>query len=80
MERKKETTDRKNRNSGQKETETTGGKETETTDRKNGNDGEKETKATGGKKTEMIGRRKRKRLAENGKKSDVKKFFPCYKM
>lgn len=50
MERKKETTDRKNRNSGQKETETTGGKETETTDRKNGNDGEKETKATGGKK------------------------------
>jgi len=49
-----------------------GRQKTETTERK--------TEATGGKKTEMIGRKKRKRLAENGKKSDVKKIFPCYKM
>lgn len=46
---------------------------------KNGNDGQKK-RSGGQKETKATGDKKRKRRAENGKKSDVKKIFPCYKM
>ena len=60
-------------------TETTGSKKTETTERKKRSDERQKTETTDRKK-EATGDKKRKRRAENGKKSDVKKIFPCYKM
>ena len=44
-----------------------------------GSDERQKTETTYRKK-EATGDKKRKRRAENGKKSDVKKIFPCYKM
>ena len=69
----------KNGNDGQQKNGNDGEKKKKRRAAKNGNDGQKK-RSGGQKETKATGDKKRKRRAENGKKSDVKKIFPCYKM